>query len=107
MVEIILKQEEVVQKRIDKIKKLIFGSMIGLTENLISYVMGFFIHGLVVAGISTIICVSVDNILEYRPVRKFRLLTCDCFIDSLYKKREPLYVITKRIKYTVDKLLTE
>ena len=107
ILSLLLSHEQNVQRKIDKIKKFVFAVMIGFTENFLSYLIGVFMQGLVVSGILVLIFASSNLITDTLPIKRLKLKTSDALVDSIYAKREPLYIITQRIKNAVDNLLSE
>jgi len=98
-----IKKEQDVQKRIEWIKGLLFSAPLGLlSETLLSP-----IPSAIFPGALGIIIGSMLNyfIGDRRIVRIARESTIDRIVENLIASKEPLYVITSRLKRAVDRIM--
>ena len=91
------------QKRIDKTKRIVFGIASGITNLPISTIIGLITNGLVGVAIGILLIFFEAFFNESKLYKKIEYATTDAFIDRLICSKEPLYVISNRIKTQVEK----
>lgn len=100
-----IKREEDTQKKIEKIKKFVFGLSLGaISETVISSIVGMILAGHVAGAISLILSLVVD---DSKIIQRFQENTTDRIIEKIYATREPFYVITSNIKRIVNDMINE
>lgn len=98
-----IKREQDVQKRMERIKGFLFSAPLGIvSETLLSPISTTIFPG--------ILGIAISNMLNYlagshRTVRIVRESTIDRIVENLIASKEPLYVITSRLKRTVDRIM--
>lgn len=98
-----IKREQDVQRKMEWIKGLLFSAPFGVVgETLLSPISTAVFPG--------ILGIAISNMLNYlagshRTVRLVRESTIDRIVENFIASKEPLYVITSRLKRTVDKIM--
>lgn len=93
------------QKRIDKIKRIVFGMAYGIADLPLSTIIGLILNGFWGTAIG-ILLISVEAFFnESKLYKRIQYSTTDAFIDRLIQSKEPLYVISNRIKHQIEKEL--
>lgn len=98
-----IKREQDIQRKMEWIKGLLFSAPFGVVgETLLSPISTAVFPG--------ILGIAISNMLNYlagshRTVRLVRESTIDRIVENFIASKEPLYVITSRLKRTVDKIM--
>lgn len=97
------------QKKIDKLKRIIFGVAYGLADIPVSAIVGLITQGSwgIATAIGILLLVGNSVFAETKLHNKIQHTTTDMLIDKLKQSKEPLYVISKRIGYQVEKELSK
>lgn len=99
------KREEDIQKKIEKIKKFVFGLSLGaVSDAAISSIVGMFLFGHVAGAISLILSLLIE---DSKMIQQFQESTTDRIIERIYATKEPFYVITSKIKRIVNDMANE
>lgn len=93
------------QKKIDKIKRIMFGITYGLPDIPISTIIGLIAQGFWGPAMGILLLVGKIYFSESRLYKRIQHATTDAFIDRLIQSKEPLYVISRRIGYQIEKEL--
>lgn len=93
------------QKRIDKIKRIVFEITYGIADLPISTIIGLITNGLLGTAIGILLIAVEAFFNESKLCKRIQYATTDAFIDRLYQSKEPLYVIGNRIKQQIEKEL--
>lgn len=100
-----IKQEERVQKKVERWKKGVFdvtiGLMFGTTTSVVS---GMLFEALLAGAVGTLVGLIADNMGIMRNMKK---VTVDRIVDNIIASREPFYIIMDRIKQAVNRLVHE
>lgn len=100
-----VKREENVQKKIQKIKKFVFGLSLGTASDAaISYIVGMFLAGHVAGAISLILGLAIG---DSKMIQHIQEKTTDKIIERIYATVEPFYVITSKVKQIVSDMASK
>lgn len=98
-----IKREQDVQKRMEWIKGFLFSAPFGVgSTTLLSPISTIIFPGIFGIAISNMLNYLASN---HRAVRIVRESTVDRIVERLIASKEPLYVITSRLKRTIDRIL--
>jgi len=99
-------QELTVQEKYDKWKSILFNMFYGLTDLTISSVIGLFLQGFLGIGFGVLMLTFGTLFGESKIGRTLQYATVDRIIDGAIRAKEPLYVLTQRIKQRIDGILS-
>lgn len=100
-----IKREENTQKKIEKIKKFVFGLSLGAASDAaISSIVGMILAGHVAGAISLILSLVID---DSKIIQHFQENSTDRIIERFYATKEPFYVITSNIKRMINNMASE
>lgn len=98
-----IRREKDIQKKVEKIKKFVFGLSFGvLTDVTISSIIGMFMVGHIAAVIGSILGLFIENC---KVIQIFQENTTDRIIERMYATKEPFYVITSKMKQILNDMV--
>lgn len=90
------------QRRIDRIKRIVFNIAYGLADLNISSIIGLIIHGFIGLAIGVLLILVNSFFSESKPYRGIKRASTDYIIDKLVQSKRPLYVINNRIAQQIE-----
>ena len=103
--EYILYREKDTQQRISRIKRVLYGLVYGVSDLAFSNAVGFALNGYAGIAFGVILMAFGVLFMESRLSQKIQRYTTDNFIENIVRAREPMYVMTTRLKDRLDKVL--
>lgn len=101
----LISQEQNKQKRIDKIKTVLYNLLYGMSDMAFSTIIGLVLNGWIGVALGLILMTEGVFFNESKFGKRAQFITVDKFVDKIIAAREPLYVMTSRLKQRIKGIL--